>query len=283
MRIGLTGGGDHRGSHRPAGREAEADGFTSLWYASAVFGDPLVAMALAGRATKTIELGTSVLQTYTSHPVLQANRGASIAAAWVALGSPWDRPVAPAGDRGRVRPLLRRLPAAHRGVRTVLAALLRGEGVDFDGKDFRVHIPRREHVAPPVSLLIAALGPPVAPGGRRAGRRHDPLDGQGQGDRDARRAPHPGRGRGRGATGAADRRRAAGGGARRRATRPARTAAAVRAATACCRTTGGCSTSGGRRTGRRRHRGRRGHGDREHRGAVRRGRDRCVGRAVRRR
>ena len=38
-------------------------------------------MALAGRATTTIELGTSVLQTYTCHPVLQANRAASTAAA----------------------------------------------------------------------------------------------------------------------------------------------------------------------------------------------------------
>ena len=59
---------------------AEADGFSSLWYASAVGGDPLVAMALAGRATTSIELGTSVLQTYTCHPMLLANRAASVAA-----------------------------------------------------------------------------------------------------------------------------------------------------------------------------------------------------------
>src|SRR3954471_20782907 len=81
MRIGLTGGAATADRIVQQAIDAEADGFTSLWYASAVFGDPLVAMALAGRATSSIELGTSVLQTYTCHPVLQANRAASSAAA----------------------------------------------------------------------------------------------------------------------------------------------------------------------------------------------------------
>src|SRR5437868_7738216 len=80
MRIGITGGGATADRIVEQAVEAEADGFSSLWYASAVFGDPLAAMALAGRATTSIELGTSVLQTYTCHPVLQANRAASTAA-----------------------------------------------------------------------------------------------------------------------------------------------------------------------------------------------------------
>lgn len=42
------------------GGDAEADGLTSLWYASVVTGDPLVAMAVAGRETSRIELGTAV-------------------------------------------------------------------------------------------------------------------------------------------------------------------------------------------------------------------------------
>src|SRR6476469_10040778 len=81
MRIGITGGGSTADRIIQQAVDAEADGFSSLWYASAVFGDPLVAMALAGRATKTIELGTSVLQTYTCHPILQANRAGSVVAA----------------------------------------------------------------------------------------------------------------------------------------------------------------------------------------------------------
>ena len=81
MRIGLNGGAASADKMIDQAVRAEADGFSSLWYASAIGGDPLVAMALAGRATTSIELGTSVLQTYTCHPVLQANRAASVAAA----------------------------------------------------------------------------------------------------------------------------------------------------------------------------------------------------------
>src|SRR5437899_1025714 len=81
MRIGLPGGGSSVDRIVQQAVAAEADGFTSLWFASAVFGDPLVPMAIAGKATSTIELGTSVLQTYTCHPVLQANRAAAAAAA----------------------------------------------------------------------------------------------------------------------------------------------------------------------------------------------------------
>ena len=63
MRIGLSGGASSVDKMIEQAVRAEADGYTSLWYASATSGDPLVAMALAGRATTRIELGTSVLQT----------------------------------------------------------------------------------------------------------------------------------------------------------------------------------------------------------------------------
>ena len=78
MRIGLTGGGSSVDKVVAQAKQAEADGFTSLWYASVVTGDPLVAMAVAGRETSRIELGTAVLQTYPCHPLLQANRVASV-------------------------------------------------------------------------------------------------------------------------------------------------------------------------------------------------------------
>src|SRR6478672_10967160 len=81
VRIGLTGGGASVDKVVQQAKQAEADGFTSLWYASLVTGDPLVAIAIAGRATSTIELGTAVLQTYPCHPLLQANRAASVASA----------------------------------------------------------------------------------------------------------------------------------------------------------------------------------------------------------
>ena len=142
MRIGLTGGGSTADRIVQQAVDAEADGFTSLWYASAVFGDPLVAMALAGRATTTIELGTSVLQTYTCHPVLQANRGASTAATM-------NRPGLTLGVGPSHEPVIEGaygLSYEHVGAHTeeyvtVLGALLRGEGVSHHGEHFRVNIP----------------------------------------------------------------------------------------------------------------------------------------------
>lgn len=161
MRIGLTGGASSVDKMVEQAQRAEADGFTSLWYASAVGGDPLVAMAIAGRATSSIELGTSVLQTYTAHPVLQANRAVSVADAMGRTGftlglGPSHRPAIEDAYG---------LSYAHPGRHTeeyvqVLTALLRGETVHFDGEDFRVHAGGS---APsdraPIPVLVAALAP----------------------------------------------------------------------------------------------------------------------------
>src|SRR4051794_27369364 len=81
MRIGLTGGASNLDKLIEQARRSEADGFTSLWYASVVLGDPLAPLAIVGRETERIELGTAVLQTYPWHPLLQANRAASVASA----------------------------------------------------------------------------------------------------------------------------------------------------------------------------------------------------------
>ncbi len=161
MRIGLTGGASSVDRMIEQARRAEADGFTSLWYASAVGGDPLVAMALAGRATTSIELGTSVLQTYTAHPVLQANRAVSVA-------DGMGRPGFTLGLGPSHRPPIEDaygLSYANPGRHTeeyiqVLMALLQGDAVHFEGEDFRVHAggpPAAERVEIPV--LLAALAP----------------------------------------------------------------------------------------------------------------------------
>jgi F420-dependent oxidoreductase-like protein len=166
MRIGLSGGAASVDRMIEQAVRAEAEGFTSLWYASAIGGDPLVAIALAGRATTTIELGTSVLQTYTAHPVLQAARAKSVA---LALG----RPGFTLGIGPSHAPVIEDafgLSYEHPGRHTeeyvrVLAPLLRGEDVAFDGEDFRVRASGRPLGAPadapaaPVGLLIAALAP----------------------------------------------------------------------------------------------------------------------------
>jgi alkanesulfonate monooxygenase SsuD/methylene tetrahydromethanopterin reductase-like flavin-dependent oxidoreductase (luciferase family) len=92
MRIGISGGGNTTERVIEQAVEAESDGFHSVWYPGSTGGDPLVLMALAGRSTKSIELGTSVLQTYTCHPFLQAARVKAVAAA---MGRPMTLGIGP--------------------------------------------------------------------------------------------------------------------------------------------------------------------------------------------
>jgi F420-dependent oxidoreductase-like protein len=160
MRIGLPGGGSTAERIIEQAEQAEAAGFTSLWYASATFGDPLVAMALAGRATSSIELGTSVLQTYTCHPALQATRALATAAAMGRPGftlgvGPSHEPVI-AGMLG--------LSYEGAGAHTeeyvdILAPRCRGEAVHHRGDHFRVDLPAAGPPAQPVGVLLAALAP----------------------------------------------------------------------------------------------------------------------------
>src|SRR6476646_8176355 len=86
MRIGLGAGAPTIDRIVEQAVEAEAAGFTSMWLPSAVLGDPLTAIAVAGRATSAIELGTAVLVTYAAHPLLTAARAASTAAAMARPG-----------------------------------------------------------------------------------------------------------------------------------------------------------------------------------------------------
>ena len=161
MRIGLTGGGASVDRVVRKAKEAEADGFSALWYASIVTGDPLVAMAIAGRETSTIELGTAVLQTSPCHPLLQANRVSSVVDAMGRPGftlgiGPSHEPV----SRGACG-----MSDDHPGRSTdeylqILTALRRGENVDVDGSDWSAHTAGRA-VPPshPVPVLVSALGP----------------------------------------------------------------------------------------------------------------------------
>lgn len=161
MRIGLTGGASSIDKMIAQAEQAEADGFSSLWYASTVAGDPLVAMALAGRATSTIELGTAVLQTYPCHPMLQANR---TAAAANAMGRPgFTLGIGP--SHGSLITDVYGLSYDHPGRSTeeylrIITALLRGEDVDFEGHDWTTRSAgRMTPLAHPVPVLLSALSP----------------------------------------------------------------------------------------------------------------------------
>ncbi|MEY2570251.1 MAG: hypothetical protein QOE63_601 [Acidimicrobiaceae bacterium] len=161
MRIGLTGGAASTDKMVEQAQRAEADGFHALWYPGAVGGDPLIAMAIAGRATARIELGTSVLQTYPCHPLLMANRAASTAEAM-------GRPGLVLGVGPSHKPVIKGaygMDYDHAGRHTeehvrIVTALLRGEAVDVAGDDVtlrggaRLAAPRD-----PVPVLVAALAP----------------------------------------------------------------------------------------------------------------------------
>src|SRR5437016_5788333 len=118
-------------------------------------------MAVAGRETSRIELGTAVLQTYPCHPLLQANRVASVVDAMGRAG--FTLGIGPSHE-----PLIRGvfgLPYDHPGRSTeeyvrILTGVLRGEAVDFDGADWSAHNPAgMARVAHPVPVLVSALGP----------------------------------------------------------------------------------------------------------------------------
>jgi F420-dependent oxidoreductase-like protein len=115
-------------------------------------------MAFAGRATSRLELATGVLQTYPCHPVLMAERVASVVNA---VGRPVTIGVGPSHAA-----LVERsygLAYDHPGRHTeeylaILGPLLRGERVRFEGTDLtaRANPPAMDHRP---SLLLAALAP----------------------------------------------------------------------------------------------------------------------------
>lgn len=159
MRIGLTAtAGTTEQAIRHAQR-AEERGFSSLWFASGMLGDPLAGIVAAGRETTSIELGTAVLQTFPCHPALQANRAAATAEA---MGRPgFTLGLGP--SHGPVIEGMFGYDYAHAGRNTeeyltIVSAMLAGGDVDFSGADWTYRGPGVA-AGHPVPVLVAALGP----------------------------------------------------------------------------------------------------------------------------
>jgi len=140
---------------------AEQLGFTSIWVPQ-VPGefDALTAVALMGRATSRIELGTAVVPIQTRHPVAMAQQALSNQAVcegrftlgigpshhWIVadqLGLPYERPA------HLVRNYLEVLNAAFAGPGTV----------DVENDVYRVHSPVDVTDVVPTPVLLAALAP----------------------------------------------------------------------------------------------------------------------------
>jgi F420-dependent oxidoreductase-like protein len=162
MRIGLM-YGDADGSAGidavvEMARRAESLGFASLWMPNIFSFDAITALALAGRETERIELGTAVVPTYPRHPMALAQQALTAGAASggrFTLGIGLSHKIVIEDMFG----LSYAKPARHmREYLEVLTPLLRGEPVKFEGEHYRVQGGLQVPGAAPVPLVVAALG-----------------------------------------------------------------------------------------------------------------------------
>jgi F420-dependent oxidoreductase-like protein len=140
-------------------QQAERDGFATAHVAN-IFGfDALTAAAVAGRETEKIELMTSVVPTFSRHPVYMAQQALSTNAACggrFALGIGLSHIVV----IEQVLGLSFAKPFTHmREYVAVLEPLLRQEPVSFEGEQYRVNAQLSVAGATRPSLLLAALAP----------------------------------------------------------------------------------------------------------------------------
>jgi F420-dependent oxidoreductase-like protein len=137
----------------------EAAGFPNLWMAN-IFGlDAINALGIVGRETAKIELGTAVVPTYPRHPVAIAQQALTTQAASrgrFLLGIGLSHKLVIENMLG----MSYDKPAKHmREYLKVLAPLCRGEGVQFQGEQYRVAAQLQVPGATRLPVLVAALGP----------------------------------------------------------------------------------------------------------------------------
>ncbi len=140
-------------------KRAEADGFHTLWAPHIMGFDAMTALAIAGRETSRIELGTAVVPTFPRHPHAMAQQALTVAAAAggrFTLGIGLSHKIVIEDMLG----LSYEKPARHMGeYLDVLATLLRGEDVNHQGELYRVTAPLQVPGASAVPVIVAALGP----------------------------------------------------------------------------------------------------------------------------
>lgn len=160
MMIGADGASANIDSVIAKAVEAEAAGLDNVWLANIFSFDAITTLALIGQKTSRIGLGTAVTPTYPRHPTAIAQQALTTAAASgnrFTLGIGLSHKVVIEDMFG----LSYDKPAKHmREYLSVLMPLARGEQVNFDGNEYRVHgvafdIPGAERMP----VVIAALGP----------------------------------------------------------------------------------------------------------------------------
>ncbi len=174
MRIGtmLSMPGDPVGSSGLVERAvaAEAAGFASAWLPQVGTVDALMTLALAGRDTSTIELGTAVVPTYPRHPTVVAQQALTAQDATnnrLALGIGLSHKFFIEDSLG----LDYSRPIPHtRDYLQILDGLLSGDVVAHEGDEYRVKAQVTVANAQKPPVLVAALGPAML---RLCGRLSD--------------------------------------------------------------------------------------------------------------
>jgi F420-dependent oxidoreductase-like protein len=144
------------GAVRSLAAAAERDGFAGMWLGSAFGFDPVMALALCGDTTSTIDLGVAVVPTFPRHPLVMAQQAATASAA---TGGRFRLGIGPSHT-----PVMRMYgleldrPIGHlREYLTVLRALLHEGNVAHDGEHYRVNAFLDVADAPPPPILIGVL------------------------------------------------------------------------------------------------------------------------------
>lgn len=140
-------------------KQAERDGFASAWFAN-IFGiDALTAVALVGRETSRIALGTAVVPTFPRHPVVMAQQALTTQAATggrFSLGIGLSHQIVVELMFG----LSFAKPFTHmKEYLAVLAPLIQKGTVSYQGGEYRVNANVAVPGATPCPILLAALAP----------------------------------------------------------------------------------------------------------------------------
>ena len=162
MRIGIMSGASGPNDTIDAligrAQDLERRGFKTLWMANIFSFDAISTLALIGRETRRIELGTAVVPSYPRHPVAMAQTALTTQAASrgrFALGIGLSHKLVIEDMFG----MSYAQPAKHmREYLQVLGPLLRGEPAKFAGENYRVNAGLQVAGATPPALLVAALG-----------------------------------------------------------------------------------------------------------------------------
>ena len=164
MRIGTMIGADGANNTLDdivnVAKRAEAAGLDNVWLANIFSFDAISTLAIIGRETDRIGLGTAVTPTYPRHPTAIAQQALTTAAASknrFTLGIGLSHQVVIENMLG----MSYDKPAKHmREYLEVLMPLTRGETVNFDGDQYSVHglaldVPGADRMP----VVVAALGP----------------------------------------------------------------------------------------------------------------------------